>query len=74
MLTNILLFYMKATLKTHSSVLGASLLSYIIDEVKRDYMLEFNEKKLRERRKRVYTFMKTPRELEKVGSLYFYIY
>ena len=45
---------------------GVSLLSYIVDEVKRDYLLEYNEKKLRERRKRVYTFMKTPRELEKV--------
>jgi len=43
----------------------SSLFSYIIDEVKRDYLLEYNEKKLRERRKRVYTFMKTPRELEK---------
>eukprot|EP00794_Sanderia_malayensis_P005358 gene5358-6029_t len=44
---------------------GPSLLSYVVEEIKRDYMLEFNEKKLRERRKRVYTFMKTPRELEK---------
>ncbi|XP_065071091.1 transmembrane anterior posterior transformation protein 1-like [Rhopilema esculentum] len=44
---------------------SSSLFSYIIDEVKRDYLLEYNEQKLRERRKRVYTFMKTPRELEK---------
>lgn len=43
-------------------------MSYIVDEVKRDYLLEYNEKKLRERRKRVYTFMKTPRELEKVSN------
>ena len=44
---------------------GISLLKYIADELKRNYMLEYNEKKLRERRKRVYTFVKTPRELEK---------
>ena len=49
---------------------GVSLLSYIVDEVKRDYLLEYNEKKLRERRKRVYTFMKTPRELEKVLQMF----
>ena len=42
-----------------------SLLQYIKDELKRNYMLEYNEKKLRERRKRVYTFAKTPKELEK---------
>ena len=29
-------------------------------------MLEHNEQKLKERRRRVYTFVKTPRELEKV--------
>lgn len=44
---------------------GLSLLTYIADELKRDYMLEHNEKKLKERRKRVYTFVKTPKELEK---------
>ena len=43
-----------------------SLLSYISDELNRDYMLEHNEQKLKERRRRVYTFVKTPRELEKV--------
>jgi len=43
----------------------ASLFSYLAAELKRDYMLEHNEKKLKERRKRVYTFVKTPRELEK---------
>ena len=45
---------------------GVSLLSYISDELNRDYMLEHNEQKLKERRRRVYTFVKTPRELEKV--------
>ena len=44
---------------------GISLLAYIADELKRNYMLEYNEKKLRERRKRVYTFGKTPQQLEK---------
>lgn len=43
-----------------------SLLTYISDELNRDYMLEHNEQKLKERRRRVYTFVKTPRELEKV--------
>ena len=51
-----------------NNFVGSSLFSYIIDEVKRDYLLEYNEKKLRERRKRVYTVMKTPRELEKVSK------
>lgn len=44
---------------------GRSLLSFISDELERDYLLEQNEKKLRERRKRVYTFFKTPQHLEK---------
>ncbi|XP_066922465.1 transmembrane anterior posterior transformation protein 1 homolog [Clytia hemisphaerica] len=44
---------------------GRSLLSFISDELERDYLLEQNEKKLKERRKRVYTFFKTPQHLEK---------
>ena len=50
--------------------LGRSLLSFISDELERDYLLEQNEKKLRERRKRVYTFFKTPQHLEKVWLLF----
>ncbi|XP_065649427.1 transmembrane anterior posterior transformation protein 1 homolog isoform X2 [Hydra vulgaris] len=42
-----------------------SFFSYLRDELKRDYLLQQNEKKLMERRKRVYTFVKTPKELEK---------
>lgn len=44
---------------------GRSLLSFVWDELERDYLLEQNEKKLKERRKRVYTFFKTPQHLEK---------
>ena len=49
---------------------GLSLLSYISDELTRDYMLEHNQQKLKERRKRVYTFVKTPKELEKVNKVF----
>ena len=47
---------------------NCSLLSFIWDEIERDYLLEQNEKKLKERRKRVYTFFKTPQHLEKVEN------
>ena len=33
-------------------------------------MLEHNQQKLKERRKRVYTFVKTPKELEKVNNIF----
>ena len=48
------------------NISGRSLLSFVWDELERDYLLEQNEKKLKERRKRVYTFFKTPQHLEKV--------
>lgn len=50
---------------TNSKKKGISLLSYFFGELKRNYMLEYDEKKLRERRKKIYTFAKTPNELEK---------
>ena len=43
-----------------------SVFSYLKSELTRGYMLERDECKYAERRERVYTFMKTPRELEKV--------
>ena len=48
---------------TETSVFG-----YLYSEVTRGYMLEHDEAKFTEKRKRVYTFMKIPRELEKVPS------
>ncbi|XP_069140488.1 transmembrane anterior posterior transformation protein 1 homolog [Argopecten irradians] len=42
-----------------------SVFGYIISELTRGYMLERDKDKFTERRQRVYTFMKTPRELEK---------
>ena len=43
-----------------------SLWSYLYTELTRGYWLEHDKAKFTERRKRVYTFMKIPRELEKV--------
>ena len=43
-----------------------SVFGYLYKEVTRGYMLEHDEAKFAEKRKRVYTFMKIPRELEKV--------
>ncbi|XP_033756022.1 transmembrane anterior posterior transformation protein 1 homolog [Pecten maximus] len=42
-----------------------SVFGYVISELTRGYMLERDKDKFTERRQRVYTFMKTPRELEK---------
>ncbi|XP_060063301.1 transmembrane anterior posterior transformation protein 1 homolog [Ylistrum balloti] len=42
-----------------------SVFGYVISELTRGYMLERDKEKFTERRQRVYTFMKTPRELEK---------
>lgn len=39
---------------------------YFKSELTRGYLLERDQEKFTERRQRVYTFMKTPRELEKV--------
>ncbi|XP_046338085.2 transmembrane anterior posterior transformation protein 1 homolog [Haliotis rufescens] len=44
---------------------GISVLKYVTSELTRGYLLERDESKYTERRERVYTFMKTPRELEK---------
>ena len=51
------------------NLLEVSFFTYLRDELKRDYLFQHNEKKLKERRKRVYTFVKTPKELEKVRKL-----
>ncbi|XP_061185893.1 transmembrane anterior posterior transformation protein 1 homolog [Saccostrea echinata] len=42
-----------------------SVMSFITTELTRGYLLERDKAKFSERRQRVYTFMKTPRELEK---------
>jgi len=47
--------------------LGISLWRYVCFELTRGYWLEHDRARFAERRKRVYTFMKIPRELEKVG-------
>ena len=46
--------------------LGVSFLSYLKGEVTRGYLLQENEEMYSEKQKRVLTFMRTPRELEKV--------
>ncbi|XP_041368796.1 transmembrane anterior posterior transformation protein 1 homolog isoform X2 [Gigantopelta aegis] len=47
--------------------------SYLKSELTRGYMLERDEFKYAERRERVYTFMKTPRELEKFCTYGFFL-
>jgi len=54
----------KSSTSSDFDVRGFSLASYMLSEVRRGYMLEQNKKKLKERRKRVYTFIKTPWQLE----------
>lgn len=48
-----------------------SLLRFLSAELTRGYFLEHNEAKYTERRERVYTCMRIPRELEKVLFFYF---
>lgn len=43
-----------------------SVFGYFTSELTRGYHLEREEEKYAQKRQRVYTFMKTPRELEKV--------
>lgn len=52
------------------SVLNAdlSLVRFISAELTRGYFLEHNEAKYTERRERVYTCLRIPKELEKVGG------
>ena len=45
---------------------GIALWRYVYFELTRGYWLEHDKARFAERRKRVYTFMKIPRELEKV--------
>ena len=45
-----------------------SLLRYVLSEVSRGYLPEADEQLYTEKLRRVSTFMKTPRELEKVGA------
>ncbi len=45
---------------------------YLYAEVTRGYMLEHDEAKFKEKRKRVYTFAKIPKELEKVSTFKFF--
>ena len=46
---------------------GLSFVSYILAEVSHGYLLEEDEQMYSEKQRRVSTFMKTPRELEKVS-------
>ena len=48
----------------------SSLLRYILAEVNHGYLLEEDERMYSDKQRRVSTFMKTPRELEKVINLY----
>lgn len=47
-----------------------SLVRFIRAELTRGYFLEHNEAKYTERRERVYTCLRIPKELEKVGGLW----
>jgi len=49
--------------------IGISLWRYVYFELTRGYWLEHDKARFAERRKRVYTFMKIPRELEKVNMI-----
>lgn len=49
---------------------GLSFISYILAEVSHGYLLEEDEQMYSEKQRRVSTFMKTPRELEKVNNYY----
>lgn len=48
--------------------LGVSLLSFLRSEVTRGYLVSEDEDLYTEKQRRVLTFWKTPRELEKVSS------
>lgn len=45
---------------------GVSLYRYVMGELSRGYLMEEDKNMFTEKQKRVNTFMKTPRELEKV--------
>ncbi|XP_053407130.1 transmembrane anterior posterior transformation protein 1 homolog [Mercenaria mercenaria] len=49
-----------------------SVFSYFTSELTRGYLLEREEEKYAQKRQRVYTFMKTPRELEKFSTYGFF--
>lgn len=53
---------------------GVSVFGYFKSELTRGYLLERDQEKFTERRQRVYTFMKTPRELEKVLNKFMYLF
>ena len=50
-----------------------SVFSYFTSELTRGYLLEREEEKYAQKRQRVYTFMKTPRELEKVLTEFHFV-
>lgn len=54
------------------SIADLSLLRFINAELTRGYFLEHNEAKYTERRERVYTCLRIPRELEKVNVAVFF--
>ena len=47
----------------------SSLIKYVLSEVSHDYHLEEDKQMYSDKQRRVSTFMKTPRELEKVSDI-----
>lgn len=56
---------------THDFILELSFMNYIMAEISRGKYMELEEDKYTEKREKVYTFMKIPREFEKVDILPF---
>ena len=56
---------------THDFTLELSFMKYIMAEISRGKYMELEEDKYTEKREKVYTFMKIPREFEKVNILPF---
>ena len=56
---------------THDFILELSFMKYIMAEISRGKYMELEEDKYTEKREKVYTFMKIPREFEKVNILPF---
>lgn len=52
----------------HFLAIDLSLFRFITTELTRGYFLEHNEAKYTERREKVYTCLRIPKELEKVNS------
>lgn len=62
----------KSAEEAENNLRSMSVLSYFTSELTRGYKLEREEEKYAQKRQRVYTFMKTPRELEKFSIYGFF--